>query len=222
MTELKSSDELQEHMLWTYYGLRVGLAAIGVALPLLVLIAGGVLHGVWLEPSLSAYYHTKPRLLWLTTRDIFVGGLLAASACLYLYKGFSNKENVALNLAGIFAVFVALLPTARPDEAGDVISKLHGTSAVLFFLFIAYVSLRRSQDTLHLLPTADRNWYKRLYKLTGLAMIASPVVAVVLSLFVKSTTGVSALTFFVETLGVWSFATYWSIKTVEMRQSSAE
>lgn len=30
MQELKSSGELQEHMLWTYYGLRVGLAAIGI------------------------------------------------------------------------------------------------------------------------------------------------------------------------------------------------
>ena len=51
MQELKSSGELQEHMLWTYYGLRVGLAAIGIALPILVLLAGGALHDVWLRNS---------------------------------------------------------------------------------------------------------------------------------------------------------------------------
>src|SRR5687767_12830615 len=127
MKELKSSGELQEHMLWTYYGLRVGLAAIAIALPILVFGVGGVLHDVWLEPSISAYYHTKPKRLWLTTHDIFVGGLLAAGVGLYLYKGFSNKENIALNLAGVFAVLVAFLPTAATGQPGGLVSKLHGT-----------------------------------------------------------------------------------------------
>jgi hypothetical protein len=222
MKEPRSRDELQEHMLWTYYGLRVGLAAIGIALPILVLLAGGVLHDVWLEPSLSAYYHTPPRLLWFTTRDILVGGLLAASACLYLYKGFSNKENIALNLAGVFAVFVALLPTAAAGQPSGAVSKLHGTSAVLFFLCIAYVSLFRSGDTLHLLSPAKRGPYERLYKATGMAMIASPLAAVVLSFVLTPASPVTTLTFWVETFGVWSFAAYWIIKTREMRESHAE
>ena len=223
MQETKSSGELQEHMLWTYYGLRVGLAAIGIALPILVLLAGGALHDVWLEPSLSAYYHTAPKQQWFTTRDIFVGGLLAASACLYLYKGFSNKENIALNLAGVFAVFVALLPVAAPDQVSGLISKLHGTSAVLFFLCIAYVSLARSRDTLHLLrDAARRSWYERLYTSTGLVMIVSPAAAVVLSFALEPTSRLRSVTFWVETLGVWSFAAYWIIKTGEMRESSAE
>ena len=223
MKELKSSGELQEHMLWTYYGLRVGLAAIGIALPLLVLVAGGALHDVWFEPSLSAYYHTVPKMLWFTTRDIFVGGLLAAGACLYLYKGFSDKENIALNLAGVFALFVALLPTAAAGQAGGLVSKLHGTSAVLFFLSIAYVSLFRARDTLSLLkqPAKERR-YKRVYTLTGVAMIASPLAAVVLSFALEPTSQVSTVTFWVETFGVWSFAAYWIIKTREMRESSAE
>jgi hypothetical protein len=222
MKEPESSGELQEHMLWTYYGLRVGLAAIAIALPILVLTVGGVLHHVWLEPSISAYYHTKPKPLWFTTRDIFVGGLLAASACLYLYKGFSNKENVALNLAGLFAMFVALLPTAPAGEAAGLISRLHGTSAVLFFLCIAYVSLARSRDTLHLLPSAKRGHYTRLYKSTGVAMVVSPAVAVVLSIALEPTSRLRTFTFWVEALGVWSFAAYWIIKTREMRESSAE
>ena len=60
--ERKSTGELQEHMLWTYYGLRVGLSVIAIALPLVVLFAGGILHHVWLEPWMSQYYHTKGRL----------------------------------------------------------------------------------------------------------------------------------------------------------------
>jgi len=63
----KSAHELQEHLLGTYYGLRVGLAVIGIMLPLVVLFAGGLLHHVWLEPSISQYYHTKGRFSFFTT-----------------------------------------------------------------------------------------------------------------------------------------------------------
>jgi hypothetical protein len=55
MTDLKNRGELQEHMLWTYYGLRVGLGAIGVALPIVVAGAGATLHKASLAPSISAY-----------------------------------------------------------------------------------------------------------------------------------------------------------------------
>jgi hypothetical protein len=220
--ERKSPDELQEHMLWTYYGLRVGLAVIGFALPLVVLLAGVVLHHVWLEPSISQYYHTKGLISSFTTRDLFVGGLFAASACLYLYKGYSTKENVALNLAGVFAVFVAVLPTgATPSDEG-LVSKLHGASAVLFFVCIAYVSVFRSRDTLHLLPAAKQAEYARRYVRTGVAMIVSPLAAVVLSFALEPASRFRTSIFWVETLAVWTFAWYWIIKTREMRESNAE
>ena len=218
----KSAGELQEHMLGTYFGLRVGLAVIGILLPLIVLIAGGVLHGVGLESSISQYYHSKG-LSYLTTRDFFVGGLFAAGACLYLYKGFSSKENVALNLAGAFATFVALLPTAGPTSDGGLVSKLHGFSAVLFFLCIAYVSLFRARDTLPLLLSpAKQRWYTRAYLLTGALMVLSPLAAVALSFALEPTSQFRTLKFWVETFAVWTFAAYWLIKTKEMRQTKAE
>lgn len=214
----KSPDELQEHMLGTYYGLRVGLAVIGIALPLIVLIAGVVLHHVWLEPSISDYYHTQPNTRFFTTRDLFVGGLLATGACLYLYKGFSTRENVALNLAGGFATIVALFPNAGPNRDGGMIPKLHATAAVLFFLCIAYVSIFRSRDTLRLLPPASRPNYEKWYFSTGLAMVVSPLAAVVLSYVFQPGSHI----FWVESLGVWAFAAYWITKTREMRESRAE
>ena len=215
--DLKNPQELQNHIMGTYFGLRVGLVAIGIALPLVVLFAGGVLHHVWLESSISQYYHTQG-LSYLTTRDFFVGSLFAVGACLYLYKGFSTKENVALNLAGVFALLVALLPTAAPLTDRTIISTLHGTSAVLFFLCIAYVSLFRSRDTIHLLPLAKQGRYEWAYFLAGLAMIASPLAAVVLSFALDRT----SLTFWAEACGVWTFAAYWIIKTREMRETKAE
>jgi hypothetical protein len=223
-TEQKTPGELQEHMLWTYYGLRVGLAAIGFSLPVVVFLAGGLLHGEWLKPSISDYYYYKDGgLAFLTTRDLFVAGLFAAGICLYLYKGFSNKENVALNLAGGFAALVATFPTTKPDADGGIVSAIHGTAAVLFFLSIAYVSLFHSRDTLDLLPDPTRRpRYERSYRLTGIAMLASPVVAVALSFWLERLSPYKTMIFFVETFGVWAFSAYWTVKTFEMRESSAE
>lgn len=218
----KRSSELREHMLWTYYGLRVGLAAIGISLPLLLLLAGLLLHGTWLEPSISRYYHTPDRFGAFITRDIFVGGLMAVGACLYLYKGFSDKENVALNFAGAFAALVALLPPGHPQRDSGAIATLHGIAAVSFFLCIAYVSLWRSRDTLELLPEQERPVFARRYTATGIALVVSPLVAVVLSFVLEPASQFRTAIYFVETLAIWAFAAYWMTKTREMRISDAE
>jgi hypothetical protein len=218
----KSAGELQDHMLGTYASLRVGLAVIAAALPLVVLFAGSALHHVWLEPSISRYYHTPARLLFLTTRDLFVGGLFAAAACLYLYKGFSTRENVALNLAGVFAALVALLPTAAGKGDHGIVPTLHRTSAVLFFVSIAYVSLFRSRDTLRLLPPEKQKQFAPRYFWTGVAMLVSPAGAIALSLALDGESRFRTLVFWVETLGVWAFAAYWVVKTLEMRETAAE
>lgn len=176
----------------------------------------------WLEPSISQYYHTEGRLSSFTTRDLFVGGLFAVGACLYLYKGFSTRENVALNLAGVFALCVAVLPAAATHTDRGLVSVLHGTSAVLFFLCLAYVCLFRSNDTFHLLPSAKRARYARSYFWVGLAMITSPLAAVALSFVIEPISRFRTLIFWVETLAVWTFAAYWIIKTGEMRETKAE
>lgn len=214
--EKKSPGELQEHMLWTYYGLRVGLAVIGASLPVLVMLSGFV-HGDGLRGSLSDYYNV-PANGFLTSRDIFVGLLLAIGACLYLYKGFSDKENIALNLAGLFVVIVAFFPTG----AEGPVTYLHRTAAVCFFACIAYVCLFRAKDTLDLLSAPKRPRYARLYKIEGAAMIASPVFAMATSLYFGLNSGQSTLVLWLETFGVAAFVAYWATKTFEMRESDAE
>jgi hypothetical protein len=216
----KTAGELQKHMFGTYFGLRVGLIVIGVSLPLVVLVAG-LLHDVDLKPSISDYYHPGQHAQsFFTTRDFFVGGLFAAAACLYLYKGFSARENIALNLAGVFACFVALLPTGPGKDDRGIVPVVHAASAVLFFLCIAYVSLFHSRDTLRLLTPERRAYYAQRYVWTAVALVASPLVAVVLSYTPEGRP--RALIFWAEACGVWAFAYYWYVKTMEMRESGAE
>ena len=61
-----------------------------------------------LERSISAYYGGP-------VRDIFVGALFAIAACLVAYQGVGLLEDYALNGAGFYAVFVALVPTGFGD-----------------------------------------------------------------------------------------------------------
>ena len=119
-------------------------------------------------------------------------------------------------------MLVALLPTAESAADDGIISKLHGVSAVLFFVGIGYVSLFRSRDTLDLLPPQKKAQYERWYFWTGLALVVSPLVAVVLSYVLRPNYEDSTLTFWAESLAVWAFAAYWLVKTREMRESEAE
>jgi hypothetical protein len=243
MTDEKAAGQLMSHELGTYHSLRVILATIGLALPIVVTVAGwyqcqpsvGFFGG-----SLSAYYHRLAPFEFLSARDLFAGGLFAAAVCLFSYKGFSTKENVALNLAAVFAVGVALLPTAHGPSALNVDEArnscivfvgagyhdsslrpiLHGTSAVLFFLCLAYVSIWRSRDTLRLLNEAKRESYNRRYMLTGALMIASPIAAVVASKVLTGSHRIFILS--VEALGVWAFSVYWWVKTREMGESNVD
>jgi hypothetical protein len=244
MADDKDARALLAHQLGTYYTLRVVLACIAFALPLVVAAAG------WLQckhppqllaGSLSAYYHRTALSEFLTARDFFVGGLLAAAACLYAYKGFSTKENIALNMAAGFAIGVALLPTSHGALAGNAMrasescvafmgagyqdSKirpiLHAASAIFFFLCLAYVSIRRCRDTLRLLnDEVKREWFNRAYVLAGTAMALSPVVAALIALIADTPHPI--FIFAIETVGVWAFGLYWTLKTLEMRETQLD
>lgn len=92
----------------TYRYLRIGM--IGVVLLLAVSVgieraeAGG-----W-QTSISAYYYTP-------VRAVFVGGLMAIGLCLIVIKGSHPWEDVSLNIAGMLAPVVALVPTSTVRES---------------------------------------------------------------------------------------------------------
>jgi hypothetical protein len=189
---------------------------IAVTLPILLYVAAKLLRGVGLQNSMSAYYYAGDGIV----RDVFVGVLVAVGALLYLYKGFSDAENIALNLAGIFAVVVALFPTQWQCEPACTLLSVHGTAAILFFACIAYVCLLRAADTLILLRDDKQiAKYKRSYEALGILMIVSPLAAFVGSSVLRRS---SALVFFIEAFAVWVFAAYWFAKSRELRQTSAD
>jgi hypothetical protein len=207
---------LQEHMTRTYLNLRLGIAIIGAALPLLLWIGGAITEHKALLDSMSAYYYTP-------MRDTFVGALVSVGVFLYLYKGFSTKENWALNLAGMFAVGIAMVATTAPDGEQSVRSTLHNIFAVLFFFCIAYVAMFRAADTLSLIANRDRaKKLQGVYRAFGVTMAVSPIVAVVISYVAEPRSRGRSSTFFIEMLAVWTFAAYWIVKSMEISATDAE
>jgi len=237
--------DLSEHMLSTYQTLRMVLVIIALLFPWVLWIGGFYIsrQHVELQHSISAYYHanemTRTELAARESarsegqtrtpvhidsgrgvmRNWFVGVLFAISALLAVYKGFRPAEDLALNLAAIFATLVALFPSQWVDDPKPRPFSFHGTFAVLFFLCIAYVCIFCASATLSLVRDENRRArYRRFYKLVGWTMVASPVLAAVLNVFV----GGVAYVFFLEAVGVYAFAAYWWVKTREIRETKAD
>jgi len=102
----------RQDALSTYRHLR--LAMVFVLALLLVSVALRAITadpGLCFEGSISAYYFTS-------TRAVFVGALCALGACLIVYRGNTDLEDVALNVSGALAFVVAFVPTGAPGTFG--------------------------------------------------------------------------------------------------------
>jgi hypothetical protein len=80
------------------------LVGLGVAVLYQIVRQGWHLLG-----SVSAYYYTP-------AQAIFVGALIGLGACMIALKGTNDVEDVFLNLGGMFAAVVAIVPTARGED----------------------------------------------------------------------------------------------------------
>lgn len=210
-----TSDKLQQNILSTYFSLRMGMVVLSAALPI-VLSVGGKLGGLDLLTSMSAYYGAQDGLM----RNWLVGILWAVGAFLYLYKGFSTLENVLLNLAGLFAVAIAMIPCHCWEGALGDSSTRHAIAAISFFVSMAGVCLFCAGDTIGLLPDQKtKDAFHRRYRLIGTLLVLSPLAAVAISYVFRQFENYK---FFVEAFGVWTFAAYWLVKSRELSITSAE
>jgi hypothetical protein len=85
------------------------LAMVGLLLCLAAAVVYQSAHQGHLLGSVSAYYYTP-------AQAIFVGGLIGLGACMIALKGTTPVEDVSLNLGGVFAAVVAIVPTARDAD----------------------------------------------------------------------------------------------------------
>jgi hypothetical protein len=107
-----------EDMRITYNVLRwmmISLPALLFAVTVLYALRTGSFEG-----SISAYYGGP-------VRDVFVGVMITTAGCMVAYRGWFALEDFALNAAGFFAVFVALVPA----ELSSIMADLRDREAAL-------------------------------------------------------------------------------------------
>jgi hypothetical protein len=124
-------------MVISYLQLRLYVGVIGVLLPW-VLVIGNWAAGHGLQPSLSGYYYTP-------MRNIFVGALCGLAIFLVAYRGYDRSDSVITNVAGFCIIALALCPTTPPDSPKPrqvIVGDLHLLFACVAFVMLAVMALR--------------------------------------------------------------------------------
>jgi hypothetical protein len=89
----------------SYQALRKTIGWLGILLPFVMIIGAWLFWGcTTLQPSISHYFYTN-------MREVFVGVLCAVALFLFTYTGPNKVDGWVSNVAGVFALGVALFPT---------------------------------------------------------------------------------------------------------------
>lgn len=207
---MSEPDPEDASLLIPYLTLRRAIGAVGVALPFALALGKLVLQGPGLEDTVSGYYYTA-------MRDVFVGSLCAIGVFLGSYRGYDGRDRAAANVACVCAVGVALFPTASgpappPNEA--LISKVHHGFAACLFLALAYFSLvlfRKTSDPLG--PRGRKRMRNGVYAACGWTILAC-MALIVVAFQLPPASPLLALDpiFFLESVAIVAFGFSWITK----------
>ena len=196
----------------SYLLLRKAVGYLGIALPFVLAFGGMLLYGTGLQRSISSYYHTG-------MRDVFVGILCAIAVFLMSYKGYERKDELAGDLACIFAVGVALFPTTPDVDASSrdkLVGSLHFLFATSFLLTLAYFSLFLFTKTDPTKPPTRKKLQRNVvYKFCGSAiLVAIALIVVVTRVPDRAAAAVKTLNpvFWLESIAVVAFGVSWLTK----------
>src|SRR5256885_5951318 len=162
----------------SYLGLRKAIGIIGMALPFVLALGANVLEGPGIEPSVSNYYYTD-------MRDVLVGSLCAIAVFMASYRGYERQDDIAGDLACVFALGVALLPTTPDADVtpqDSFVGVLHLACAAGFFLTLAFFSLVLFRKTKpNVAPTRRKLQRNTVYLVCGVAILVCLALVVVVS-----------------------------------------
>jgi len=214
-------EHTRDELVLSYVRVRQALGILGIAFPIL-LVLGGLMADSMIAPSVSDYYHT-------TMRDIFVGSLFAIGVFLISYKGYRRQngerfsDDLVATVAGIAAFGVAIFPNESviPDRAATLSQALigfkfaafaHYASAMIFLGSLAYFCLVKFART-------AKPHRRRIYLTCGWFIVLGGILATVAS-FLKVAGPPEArafvienrIVFWVEAMGIWAFGISWLTK----------
>ena len=206
---MKERSTSKNELVISYLLLRKIIGILGISFPFGLTLGAVIIFHTGLNDSISHYYYTG-------MRDVFVGTLCIIGFFLLSYKGYTFRDDLFGDLGCIFAVGVALFPTHEtPDEHG-IIGYLHLGFATLFFLTLIYFSLVLFPKT-----NPDREMTERkklrnkIYKICGYTMAVCIALIVIYKLplgGIMSSLEVYRPVFVLETIAVIAFGISWLTK----------
>lgn len=206
----------QDNLLISYKTLRKAVGILGITLPLTLIIGSRFIGKCDLiQHSISHYYYT-------IMGDVFVGTLCAFGIFLITYKGYTKTDNVASNLAGLFAICIALFPTYENSDfqcciynlpINDFRTGVHYGSAALFFIALAFMSFflftKSSGD-----KTPQKIIRNRIYRICAIVIVMS----IILIFMYHNITSIQnkfseyQVVFWLESIALFAFGFSWLVK----------
>lgn len=212
MADVTEEIHKDDSLIISYLMLRKIVGILGISLPFVLFVGAAVFFNTGMQSSISSYYHT-------CMHDVFVGTLCVIGFFLLSYRGYERIDNVAGNLACLFAVGVAFFPTAPKivtARSEEVIGAVHLVFAALFFLTLIYFSLflftKTKPDVAPSRRKIQRNYIYRICGYTMSVCIVLIVIHALLSGDMKSSLEVYAPVFWLEGIAIIAFGISWLVK----------
>src|SRR5579863_243603 len=119
-----TTPEAKNPIVLSYLALRKAVGAIALTLPFALAIPWWLLRNHMIESSISGYYYTG-------MRNLFVGSLCAISMFMLCCRGYDQKDEIAGICSALCALGVAFFPTT-PDQGATQYQKQVGTVHYIF------------------------------------------------------------------------------------------
>jgi hypothetical protein len=191
----------------SYLFLRRAIGYIGVALPVVLIVGKQLIDGGGLADSISSYYYTD-------MRGVFVGSMSAFGVFLLSYRGYGRLDDMAGNIAAVAAFGVALFPTspiANATRTQQAIGVVHLVFAGVFFLTLAFFCLVLFNRSDAVDPTPQKIRRNRVYLATGSIMLLALVLIAVSMVFHVTTTALRP-ELWLEAVAIVAFGVAWLTK----------
>lgn len=199
-------------LIFSYLALRKTIGILGIALPFVLYFGALLVFQTGIQSSLSSYYHTG-------MRDVFVGTLFVIGFFLFAYNGYDLADKIAAYVACIAAVGLALFPTEPGGATATnavTTGYIHLGFAAIFFLALIYFSLFLFTKTNPFkAPTRKKLQRNKVYRVCGVTMAICIVLIVIYFLIPGETASrLKALrpVYWLEAIAIVAFGVSWFVK----------
>jgi hypothetical protein len=213
---MTTSDKVDSNSnITSYWYLRNAIGWIGLIMPFWVKMGALLREGVVSQTSISAYYYT-------CMRDVFVAALVLIGVLLACYRTDKLSDNIVAFIAGLAAVGIGVFPM-NPEFPQVLLAQYpclqdkscyikagvlgyHFYFVAVFFALSFYMVFFRFSANTKLTPTPEKLIRNKIYKVCGAVMFVSFITIGYMS-FTKNPN-----IYWPEYFAVAAFAIAWLVK----------